>query len=489
MSVPWVRILRAAGAGAVAGGIVFAGSAASGQVHFGAPVVAAAPSTPVGIPVRTASLVCPGPETEGLAGVPAVAGGTTTVLAATAPAAAVQGMVTPAAGQLSTRGLPDGPEIGTSTERGRTISGTLSGNASASITGADGLAPAMAGLQTWLRTDSDDRALIATACQVPRDSHWLLAGAGETTRRERLVIANPGANTLTVDVTVYGRQGIIAATSSSRLAVPPRGRTVVLLDAIAPGEASPAVHVVASGGVVAAVMQDSWIEGAVGRGSDDVASTPAPATEHLIAAVPVSGPAMVRVLVPGTVEAVVQTRALTPDGPISLPQDSVVRVPAGAVRDIAIGSLPPGTYAVQVKSDQPMVAAAMTERRADGNGPSDLAWAAASEPIDGVAGTPVPAVTRAGLVLAAVGADARVTVTKVAADGTATASDVTVPGDSVTQVDVTGTAAVWLRPSGGAVRAGLVLELTDAGGPLYSVVALNPAVVTGTDVVVRDVRR
>ena len=152
MSVPWVRILRAAGAGAVAGGIVFAGSAASGQVHFGAPVVAAAPSTPVGIPVRTASLVCPGPETEGLAGVPAVAGGTTTVLAATAPAAAVQGMVTPAAGQLSTRGLPDGPEIGTSTERGRTISGTLSGNASASITGADGLAPAMAGLQTWLRT-------------------------------------------------------------------------------------------------------------------------------------------------------------------------------------------------------------------------------------------------------------------------------------------------------------------------------------------------
>lgn len=164
--------------------------------------------------MRTASLVCPGPETEGLAGVPAVAGGTTTVLAATAPAAAVQGMVTPAAGQLSTRGLPDGPEIGTSTERGRTISGTLSGNASESITGADGLAPAMAGLQTWLRTDSDDRALIATACQVPRDSHWLLAGAGETTRRERLVIANPGANTLTVDVTVYGRQGIIAATWS-----------------------------------------------------------------------------------------------------------------------------------------------------------------------------------------------------------------------------------------------------------------------------------
>ena len=93
------------------------------------------------------------------------------------------------------------------------------------------------------------------------------------------------------------------------------------------------------------------------------------------------------------------------------------------------------------------------------------------------------------LVLAAVGADARVTVTKVAADGTATAADVTVPGDSVAQVDVTGTAAVWLRPSGGAVRAGLVLELTDAGGPLYSVVALNPAVVTGTDVVVRDVRR
>lgn len=489
MRLPWMRIVRAGALGAAGGGIVLAASLSSGQVQLGALGAAAAESRPTGSPVRTASLVCPGPETEGLAGVPPVTGGTTTILAASAPTAILSGLVPPGAGRLSARVLPDGPVLGSVTERGRNVTGTISGNTGADVSGVDGLAPGVAGLQTWLRTDSDDRALIATACQVPRESHWLLAGAGETTRRERLVVVNPGANTLTVDVTVHGRQGIIAATSGSRLAVPPRGRTVVLLDAIAPGEPSPAVHVVASGGVVAAVLQDSWIDGAVGRGSDDVGSTPAPTTENVIAAVPVAGPAIVRVVVPGAVEAVVQTRALTPDGPIAVPQDSVVRVPAGAVRDLALGTLPAGTYAVQVKADQPVVAAAMTERRAAGNGPSDLAWTAASDPIDGVSGTPVPAVTRAGLVLAATGADVPVTVVKVAGDGSATVTTVTVPGDSVTQVDVTGAAAVWLRPSGGAVRAGLVLELTDAGGPLFSVVALNPAVVTGTDVAVRDIRR
>lgn len=489
MTFPWARAVRAAILAAAGSGIVVAGSMATGQVVAGAPVVAAITSAPSGVPVRASTVVCPGPETEGLAGVSAVTGGTTTVTAASAPTTVLHGLVNPSSGELAARTLPDGPALGAVTERGRSITGSLTGNVSAEVSGSEGLAPGVAALQTWLRTDSDDRALIATPCQVPRDSHWLLAGAGDTTRRERLVVANPGGNTLTVDVTVFGRQGPVTTTSNSRLAVPPRGRTVVLLDAIAPGEQSPAVHVVSTGGVVAAVLQDSWIDGAVGRGSDDVGSTPPPATEQVIAAVPVSGPAMVRVLVPGSVEAVVQTRALTADGPVPLPQDSVVRVPAGAVRDIAVGALPPGTYAVQVKSDQPVVTAAMTERRSDGNGPSDLAWASASDPIDTLAGTPLPSVTRASLVLAAVGSDAAVEVTKVGGDGATTATEVAVPADSVAQVDVTGAGAVWLRPIRGAVRAGIVLDLADPGGPLFSVLSLHPAVVTGTEIAVREIRR
>lgn len=261
MTFPWARALRAAILGAAGSGIVLAGSMATGRLDLGAPVVAAVTSAPVGVPVRASTLVCPGPETEGLAGVSAVPGGTTTVTAVSAPTAVLRDLVNSAGGELLARTLPEGPVLGTVSERGRSITGSLTGNVSAEVSGSEGLAPGLAAVQTWLRADSDDRALIATACQVPRDSHWLLAGAGDTTRRERLVVANPGGNTLTVDVTVFGAQGPVATTSNSRLAVPPRGRTVVLLDAIAPGEQSPAIHVVSTGGGGrgrAARLVDRW---------------------------------------------------------------------------------------------------------------------------------------------------------------------------------------------------------------------------------------
>ena len=147
------------------------------------------------------------------------------------------------------------------------------------------------------------------------------------------------------------------------------------------------LHVVATGGEVAAVLDDTWLDGVIPRGGDDATPAAAPALEQVIPAFRVGGPAIVRVAVPGADEAVVQTRVLTPAGPRPIPRDAVVRVAGQSSRDIDVSALPAGAYAVQVRADVPVVAAAMTERRRKASGPSDLAWATSTPAIGQLAGS------------------------------------------------------------------------------------------------------
>ena len=167
---------------------------------------------------------------------------------------------------------------------------------------------------------------------------------------------------------MLGARGPVPSPNGRGVVVAPYGRTVVLLDAIAGQENVPVLHVVASGGEVAAVLDDTWLDGVVPRGGDDAAPAAAPAREQVVPAVRVDGAASVRVAVPGADEAVVQTRVLTAGGPRPVPRDAVVRVAGHSSRDIDLSALPRGAYAVQVRADVPVVAAAMVERRREAEG-------------------------------------------------------------------------------------------------------------------------
>jgi hypothetical protein len=295
---------------------------------------------------------------------------------------------------------------------------------------------------------------------------------------------------VTIDVQVFGEHGPVASVNGSRVTVPPHGRVGLLLDAIAAGEKAPVVHVRATGGVVTAVLEDSWIEGAVGRGRDDAGPAEPPATEQVVPAVFVDGPAHLRLLVPGEAEAVVQTRVLTAQGAQALRgDDGVVRVPGGSVRDIDLGTLAAGAYAVQVHSDQPVLAAAMVERRSAGNGPSDLAWVSSTAAVSTLAGSPVPEGTKADLMLVGTGEPSAAAVLTVGADGAVSSRSVELEADSVASVPVTGARSVWVRHTSGTVRAGLALSADDRNGPLFSLVGLTSAAVSATDVPVRQIQR
>ncbi len=495
MSGPWwrlARVLLVVGAGA---GLVVGAQSLPQTIALGATVAEPSAATAGEVPTRHTLLACAGPETEGIASVPAVSGGTTTVTAALPPAAALAGIaISPDPGTLTLTAQPSGTVLGTAPTRAGALTGPVSGASIAEAQATGSLAAGLAGLQSWIRRDSDDRALEVSACAVPRAEHWLLAGGGDSTRRERLVLANPGANALTVDVEVFGAAGRVGAVNS-RLSVGPHARTALLVDAIAPGEVAPAVHVVASGGLVTAILEDRWIDGATARGGDDVESADGPATEAIIPGGFVSGPARVRVLVPGTGEAVVQTRVLTPDGPLAVPTDGVVRVKGGTTHDIDLGALPPGAYAVQVRADLPIVAAVMAERRAAAPGQSDLGWMAATAPVGTLAGTPLPPAATLGdgahstLLLVGTAASWSAAVFVVGADGVVSTHSAGGNADTVQSIDVSGASAVWVRPATGTVRAGLAIEVPDAAGPLFSMVGLAPAALTATEVPVREIRR
>jgi hypothetical protein len=358
------------------------------------------------------------------------------------------------------------------------------------IAGIGAVAPGTVATQrSWVKV-GDNRGLVTAACTPAAASSWLIAGGAEPGRRERLVLTNPGPNPVTVDLTVLGVKGPVQSPNGRGLVVGPYSRTVVLLDAIAGSEPSPVVHVSTQGGEVAAVLNDTWLDGVVPRGGDDAVPVAAPAREQVIAGVAIAGRATLRIAVPGDDEAVVQSRVLTSSGPRALPADGVTRVAGHSTRDIDLSSLPPGWYAVQVRTDVPVVAAAMVDRRGATGAPSDLAWSGASASIRTLAGMALhwPEDNGLGerLDIAATTEPASVLVTTVLTDGQVSTKVVAIGADSVSTLSLVGATSVWVTPRTGVVRAAVVTWANDASGTMLSVTPMADLTLTATSSPLRE---
>jgi hypothetical protein len=469
-----VRTALAATAGA---GLVAAAVHVPGALAVGPRVASAVTSETATSTVRGAALVCPGPELKGIKGVPDADVGVR-VAAVAAPTTAL-GDLRPAAadGAVKLSRMPRGPVGAPVPVRGGVATGDVADPTAVLATGSQALAPGLAAMQSSYVPTGDHRGLTTVACGPARADQWLLGGGGQPGRQERLVLANPGGNAVTVDLTLHGGKGVIDSPTGKGVVVPAHGRVSVLLDSISGTEATPAVHVVASGGLVGAVLNDSWLDGTVAAGSDDVVPAAAPSRDQVVPGVPVTGAASVRVAVPGDSEAVVQVRVLTAQGPRALPKGGVVRVAAGAVHDVDLTGLPSGTYAVQVRADVPVVAGALVTRR-DGSKPGDLAWSASTEPVSGVVGAPLtvpagaPADMGRWMLLTSEKNDTVVDVVSADAAGKVSSQPVTVAADTAFAVPVKGTSA-WVRRIGGTGLLRVALG-SQAGSGLDALVSLAP---------------
>lgn len=449
-------------------------------------------ATPSTAPVSFTELACPGPQTAGLAGVTEVAG-TTTILAA-APPTGLAGPTGP--GSVTGRTLPGGAPLFTTTDASAVSQATLTGASAAAVSGRGALAPGLVASQLWYADTGDTRALVATPCLAAKAEHWLVGGGAQAARRERLVLTNPGANPVTATVTVLGTTGTLPAIGTNTVTVPPTSRSAVLLDAIAPQDASPVVHVVASGGRLAAVLDDAWIEGATGRGADDAVSLTEPAL-RVVLPLGLAGATRLRVAVPGGTDAQVTTTLLTPSGRKSPPSNGVATVTHGTSADIALTAVTEPVFAVELSSTAPIVAGALVQRYAQvpaggssADAQSDLAWVPALSPVGALAGAvlappTVPTDQVATLYLAAPDGARSVSVTTASATGPATVT-MDIPAGAVATMDVSRATDAWVSGGGPSVFAAVLLGRKNADPPLLAVLPLPGLALTADTLVVRD---
>jgi hypothetical protein len=441
------------------------------------------------VPVTGAELVCPGAETTGVRGAlgeqPAPAPAR---LTGASPPSQVPGAgVGPGGLTLQTEA---GDPLGTGTAPtagGLLATGSVS-QARSVVLRADGSsAPGAFAEQTTVVAKGDLRGLTSAPCLPPSDDIWLVGGGGEPGRRGRLVITNPGGSASRVSIDVLSASGRIARTSGSTVPVPPRSRLVLLLDALAPGVASPVLHLRSSGGPVGATLHDARLDGIVPRGTDDVSAGMAPARRVRVPGVALPGPgasaALVRVGVPGSAEAVVQVRMIGEKGPVELPDGGVLRVPASSTKDVDLSDLPAGPYAVLVSADVPVVAGAMTERRPRTTGPSDFAWVPSGAPlttVTGVAATSPSTVVAAVLLSAPGPASGSLGVLSVTGEGEVATSTLQISAGSSRTVVLPAGRTTWLIPQRGSgpVLGTRFLRLTDPAGPLIAAAPLVSAALT-----------
>jgi len=271
------------------------------------------------------------------------------------------------------------------------------------------VAPLVAGSQSQAVATETLAGFAAASCAEASSDAWLVGGSTDIGRTTLVLLTNPTTVVATVALSVYGETGLVDAPGSTGILVQPGSQRVVSLAGLAPNIKSPLVHVQSQGGQIMAVLQQSLISGIVPEGVDVIGATRSPSLQHTIAGVMVASPAAVsptaeapeqedagatvRMMVTGKNVATVRIGVIS-EGGVNSGTSIQIQVPAGIVTEVPLSGLAPGGYAVNIESDQPLVAAA-TASTADATG-HDFAWFASSEPMDGeflVTAAPGPAPT------------------------------------------------------------------------------------------------
>jgi len=416
-------------------------AATSARVVAGAAVAAAAVvGTVVGIaapwpqyaasPVRVQATPAPGDTVLACDG-PLLAIGRSADSAGTLSAAAAQQIVSgPAASAATTSSLggatPD-----------------ASGNAEAlRAAPVDGVPAPLAAAGSATAAASDFTGFAASACRPPLAESWLVAGATTTGANDLVVLANPGDVPATVQLSVYGAQGVSTPPSGSDIVVAAGQRRIVPLAGLLLGEESPVVRVVSTGAPVHASLQASLTRLLLPGGSDQVAPLAQADTRLWMPGVQVAATGqgqagtVLRLLSPGS--DATATVALVPvDASAAPPAPTQIPLTAGLPTSLDLSGVPAGTYTVDVSATAPIVGATWSTT-GFGEG-ADFAWY-----------TPAPEIAMPSVVAVAPGVGAAVVLAGAASDTTVTLTP-TDGGDPITTT-VTAGASVAVPIAAGVYR-------------------------------------
>ena len=339
-----------------------------------------------------------------------------TVLACDGPLFAL-GRTSESAGALTVAATPQvvsGPaDAGAQSESLSGVTADGSGDAAAfRAAPRDRVATPFAAATSVTVASPDLTGFSASACRPPLAESWLVAGATTTGANDLVVLGNPGEVPATVQLSVYGAQGVSTPPGGADLIVPPRGQRVIPLAGLLLGEESPVVRVVSTGAPVHASLQAGLTRVLLAGGSDQAAPLAQAATDLTIPGVQVltTGEAeagsVLRLLSPGTDASATVTLSRV-DGAGTTEEPRTIDLPAGTPTSLSLSGREAGAYTVRIQATQPIVAGAWSTT-GFGEG-ADFAWY-----------TPAPDFAASGLVAVAPGGGATLVVATDAASGAAT---------------------------------------------------------------------
>lgn len=276
----------------------------------------------------------------------------------------------------------------------------------------------------------------ASACRPPLLESWLVGGSAATGAADLVVLSNPGDVAATVELAVFGAEGLTVPPGGAGVVVPPRSQGVVPLAGLAIGEERPVVRVQATGAPVQASLQSSITRTLTAGGVDQVGALAQPATDAAILGVTVTGgtvdaaqvPTLVRVLSPSA-DATVRVTVTPAGSPTPALTPTEVDLLAGEPLEVDLGGLENGTYTVEVASDQPVVSAVWQATGFEAG--DDFAWYTPAPLVDVPSVFATPAGPEPVLTLQNPG-DQDATVVLAAADGGSRVEVIVLAGESTT---------------------------------------------------------
>ncbi len=263
----------------------------------------------------------------------------------------------------------------------------------------------LSGAQSQSVSEAEFVGLAAADCGVADGDTWLVGGSTAVGRTTLLTLSNPTEVPATVDLTLYGENGLISAPGTSGIVVAPSGQRVLSLAGFQPDVASPVVHVVSTGGQVVAELQQSIVRGLEPGGVEIIGPTRAPSLVNVIPGLRVTdvgavqkllvgGSAyddlgtIIRIFAPGE-GTIATTISVVPEDGESTGASFSYDIDAGRVTDVPIGDLTAGSYTIRVEAASPLIAAARVSAAA--GVVTDFAWLAAPTELNDHAQFTVPA--------------------------------------------------------------------------------------------------
>jgi hypothetical protein len=253
----------------------------------------------------------------------------------------------------------------------------------------------VAAAQSVAVKQEDMAGLAASTCTEAQSDSWLVGGATTVGRTSFVLLSNSSEVAADVDLTVFAENGRLDAPGSTGIVVPAKSQRVFSLAGFAPNAKYPVVHVISTGGYVAATLQQTVIRGLEPGGVELAAPTSAPSTKMAFPGVRISGTsaiaerlsadgyadlqAALRVYVPGTADATITVSVASESSGVA-DGSYTLTAAGGVVSELPLKDLPDGNYSVNLESTEPIVASARTSVLA--SGAVDFAWNQAAAPLE-----------------------------------------------------------------------------------------------------------